>query len=622
MATVNRPPAVASLLAVAILLAGAVPAVAAPAERPYREGQPGRATLGGTWYFRLDDARTGIARGFMRGRSLRGWQAVGIPHNWNGSDTLLNRSSVGWYRRDFTLARRRGTAAWVARFEGASHYATVFLNGRKIGEHAGGYLPFEVDLRGARRGRNRLVVRLSTLRAKTDLTHWRPALSNGFGTGGWWNFGGLSREVTLRPVGAVDVERAQALTGPRCRRCAARVEIRALVRNRSRRARRVRVALRADGRTVNLASRRIGPGRAREVAGTVTIEKPRLWGIGKGELYRLRVSAATGKAPPSVYDTSFGIRSIAKRADGTVLLNGRRLRLRGVNLHEDDPVLGAAWGPQQRKAALRRIRELRANVVRTHYPLHPAMLEAFDRAGILVWEGAPVYQVQNDRMDIARVRRNAVAVNRETVLRDRGHPSLLAYSIANELPDPIGTGQNAFIRETAAAIRKLDTTRLVALDRVARLFAPADGDPVLKVLDAIGVNEYYGWYRGVFPPHPPAVTADLGPYLDGLHRLQPSTALFVTEFGAEGARPGPAEQKGTLAFQAGLLRDHLAIMDKRPYLNGAIVWLLRDFRVHMSWTGGNPLPDPPWNHKGLLGIHGEPKPAFYAVQKAFRRVRR
>nr|MDQ3588504.1 hypothetical protein [Actinomycetota bacterium] len=108
-----------------------------------REGQAGRLLMGGAWYFRLDDSRRGR---FQRQRSLRGWTRVSVPHNWNAKDVTLNKSSVGWYRKEFKLSRKqmpKGTA-WRLRFESANHTAVVYLNGRQIGRHTGGYLPFEV----------------------------------------------------------------------------------------------------------------------------------------------------------------------------------------------------------------------------------------------------------------------------------------------------------------------------------------------------------------------------------------------------------------------------------------------------------------------------------------------
>ena len=116
------------------------------------------------------------------------------------------------------------------RFEGNNYRSTVWLNGRPLGSFTG-YFPFELDLTGLRRERNTLVVKVSTLRGRTDLTHWRPAPFNGYGVGGWWNSGGLLREVYVRPIDTIDVEDVTALPRLRCLRCPARVAVRAQVRN-------------------------------------------------------------------------------------------------------------------------------------------------------------------------------------------------------------------------------------------------------------------------------------------------------------------------------------------------------------------------------------------------------
>ena len=100
------------------------------------------------------------------------------------------------------------------RFQSMNFRAVAWLNGKKIGGVVNGYFPAELDLPGVRKGRNTLVVKVSSLRSSTDLTHWRAAAVNGFGTGGWWNFGGISREVYLRRMEQVDVESVQGPTSP------------------------------------------------------------------------------------------------------------------------------------------------------------------------------------------------------------------------------------------------------------------------------------------------------------------------------------------------------------------------------------------------------------------------
>ena len=165
-----------------------------------------------------------------------------------------------------------------------------------------------------------------------------------------------------------------------------------------------------------------------------TIRRPKLWRLRRGGMYGLKVTARAAGAA-AVYRTAFGVRQIRKLRDGRVLLNGRAMHLRGASVHEDDPALGAAWTATQRRDALRRLRELGATVGRAHYPLHPAMLEALDRRGVLFWSQAPVYQVPEANLVLPQVRRNAVGANAEMVLRDRNHPSIFAWSIGNELPE-------------------------------------------------------------------------------------------------------------------------------------------------------------------------------------------
>ena len=148
------------------------------------------------WYFRQDDASVGDDAHWYPSVDLSGWSAIRTPHNWNATDTTLNRSSVGWYRKEFVpaqAARAGATSSGRSRFEGANYRANVWLNGKQIGGHTGGYFPFEAASAGAARGPQHARGHGLDAAQPNDLTHWRPAAFNGFGTGGWWNFGGLLR---------------------------------------------------------------------------------------------------------------------------------------------------------------------------------------------------------------------------------------------------------------------------------------------------------------------------------------------------------------------------------------------------------------------------------------------
>ena len=139
----------------------------------------------------------------------------------------------------------------------------------------------------------------------------------------------------------------------------------------------------------------------------------------------------------------------------------------------------------------------------------------------------------------------------------------------------------------------------------------------------LGVNEYFGWYKDSAAGYPATKTSDLGPFLDQLHASFPRLPLFITEFGAEATRSGSEGQRGTFEFQRRYLLDQLAVHASKPYVNGSIIWLLKDFRVVPNWRGGNDpaYATPPWNNKGLIDESGALKPSFGAIANAFHGTR-
>ena len=596
-----------------------------------REGQVGRELLGGQWYFRQDDALvTGDTERWYDQKDLEGWTAVSVPHSWNAGDTTQNRPTVGWYRREFTLPRapRQARRFWKARFEGSNYRTKVWLNGRAIGGFTG-LFPFELDLDGLKRGRNTLVVKVSTLRSRTDLTHWRASPVNGFGTGGWWNHGGLLREVYVRPIDTIDIEDVQVLPRLPRLRGPARVEVRALVRNLTRKDRDVTLILNAAGQRIALRPQTVAGGATRDLGTSFTIARPRLWQPGRPALYRLSVAAASEGRRRAAYRLNFGVKKLATRG-GTMFLNGRRLNLRGASIHEDDLEEGGALSTGTRRVLIRRLRAMGGTVTRSHYPLHPAFIEAFDRLGIMYWVQAPVYQLPNSYFDQARVRKSATRAVELTVRNNLNHASIFTWSLVNEPASSrgelgaIGPGLDGYIRDAAAAVRELDDTRFVAIDRHSRVGEPVTS-PAYRDLDVLGVNEYFGWYPSIVPGQPKraATLADLGPYLDELHRQNPGLPLMITEFGSEAARAGPVTQRGSYEFQSKFAADHLAVHASKRYVNGSIHWALRDFRVTPQWQGGAPAgwATPPWHNKSPIEENDAKKPLYFELRRLFRKVK-
>ncbi|HEY8769488.1 MAG TPA: glycoside hydrolase family 2 TIM barrel-domain containing protein [Thermoleophilaceae bacterium] len=601
-----------------------------------REGQTGRMLLGGQWYFRLDDAFVGDQQRFFDQDSLDGWTPIKVPYNWNATDTTQNRSSVGWYRREFTLPKspKGHHYSWKVRFESANERAVVWLNGRKIGGSDRGYFPFEADLKGLQKGANRLVVKVSSLRSSSDLTHWRPAAFNGFGTGGWWNFGGLLREVYVRPVEGADIENVMALPkvgnrlhGP------ARVVVKVRARNLARRERKLDFVMTArgpgfKGRFTPKPQGVAGGGARRDLRLSFTIPHPSLWQPGHPSLYSLTVGAGAKGKRLSTYKLSFGVKKLQRTRDGRLLLNGRQLRLRGASIHEDDPRTGGVSTSGQRANLLHNLRRLHATVTRSHYPLHPAFLEALDRAGIMDWSQAPVYQLPNKLLNRADVRAAALSVAKRMVFNNANHPSIFVWSVGNELGGNreerglVGPGMSTYIKTASKAIRQLDNTRMVGIDRQSRIGEVAY-HPAFAQLDVMGVNEYFGWYDSTTTNRPPSTTKELGPFLDLTHKTYPHLPLVITEFGSEATRNGPVTQRGSFEFQSRYARQHLAIHASKRYINGSIYWALKDFRVDPTWLGGAPRDwaTPPWHNKSLIDESGAIKPIYRVMQKLWGRTK-
>ena len=218
----------------------------------YQDGPDNRYLLGGEWLFRRDDAGVGLRQAFQRQPGRDGWSALTVPNAWNVGDYSVASmtGTVAWYRKDFRLPDARARLDWLVRFESVNYRSRVWLNGVAIGRNTGAYLPFDLRLprRALKRtGTNRLVIRVDNRRLRTDFP---PSGLTGSGdpAGGWWNYGGLLREVYLQRVDRVDVTNVVVRPELPCATCAASVLARVVVRNYGDRTASVRVTGSFGGR--------------------------------------------------------------------------------------------------------------------------------------------------------------------------------------------------------------------------------------------------------------------------------------------------------------------------------------------------------------------------------------
>jgi beta-glucuronidase len=257
-------------------------------------------------------------------------------------------------------------------------------------------------------------------------------------------------------------------------------------------------------------------------------------------------------------------------------------------------------------------------MLRAHYPLNPQLEEMADRAGILLWSEVPVYQTQLQYIGQPRWLAQARTLVKDNILANQNHPSIALWSIGNELPQTVAPAEARYIATASALAHQLDPTRPVGmaikdwpgLGCQAQQYAP---------LDVVGVNEYFGWFDVGG-----GVTDDrdsLGPFLDTVHQCMPNKAIIITEYGVDGNRDGPVDERGTYQFQSNMAAYLLGVFAARPWLSGALYFLIQDYAAYPSYSGGNPLPNSPFNQKGLFGLYGNTKPAFAIVQGIYKATR-
>lgn len=513
-------------------------------------------------------------------------QQLHVPGDWNSQrDSLLFYEGSVWYEKSFDYQPKPGTRVFV-HFGAANYIAEVALNGELLGRHEGGFTPFDFELTGKLKPKgNFLVVRVNNRRAK----EYVPTLYTD-----WWNYGGLTRPVTLVEVPETFVENyfvqlAKANTG----RIAGWVQL-----NGPRTRQKV---------TLRIPEANIAQSIETDATGRATFDfpaNPSLWSPENPKLYDVELAAET-----DIVREKIGFRTIETR--GTeILLNGKPLFLRGISIHEEAPLRpGRAWATEDAQTLLGWAKELGCNFVRlAHYPHNEAMLREADRLGLLVWAEVPVYWTIE--WENPATLANAKNQLREMIARDHNRAAIILYSVANETP--IGEPRTAFLRSLIAEARAEDPTRLLTAALQAREEDSAGGitiildDPIGEYLDVLGNNEYIGWY--VRKPEDADAIRWSTKY---------DKPLIMSEFGGDAlyGLHGAASERWTEEYQENLYRHQLAMLKQIGFLRGTTPWILMDFRSPRRTL---PQIEEYYNRKGLLTKYGEKKKAYFVLQEFYR----
>ena len=514
---------------------------------------------------------------FAKSPSLR------VPGDWNTQrQSLFYYEGLLWYEKDFEY-HPKPLARSFLHIGAANYRAIVWVNAREICEHEGGFTPFDCEITNTvQAGTNSVVIAVDNARHEDGV----PTVQTD-----WWNYGGLTRDVSLVEVPEKFIDDYD------------------LHLNRNDRAE-------IDGWAHVEGA---GPGATVRVAipeakldSTATVEADgiarfklrakdlELWSVEHPKLYRVQLTAGADSLEDEI-----GFRTI--EVHGTqILLNGQPVFLQGICIHAEAPYrTGRAESSHDVDTLFGWVRDLGANFVRlAHYPHDQRMTRAADKLGILVWSEIPVYWAIE--FENPQVLLKAQEQLREMIRRDRDKASVILWSVANETPNT--QARTLFLKTLVEKAHELDASRLVT----AALLVRGEGmtkivdDPLGQYLDVLGTNEYIGWYEKT------PESAD-----QIVWKIAYGKPLIMSEFGgdAKAGLHGDPQQRWTEEYQASIYQHQLDMLNRIPQLRGLSPWILMDFRAPRRLLPG--VQDN-FNRKGLISDQGQKKQAFYLLQKAYR----
>ena len=544
------------------------------------------------WLFQKGDETNAASPDFADAN----WQKISLPHCWGWEEAQTTGKyyrGPGWYRRELVMQPERGKRYFL-RFEAASTVAEVFFNGRKLGEHRGGFGAFCFEITGQLdiSSTNTIAVRVSNA-PEPDIAPL---------AGDFCVFGGLYRPVHLlitdetcfTPLDHASPGVFWQQTS--VSKSAAVLDLTAEISNGARaKSTRVLVAkiLDADGRVVASKSQQI------EIPGRVTppfqlelkFKHPHLWN-GRQDPYLYRAIAELQTTNGLVCDSveqPLGLRFYRVDPDKGFFLNGEPYRIHGVCRHQDVWNKGWALSEADHERDVGLILEIGANAVRCcHYQQSDYFYSLCDKSGLLVWAELPLVNEINPGPAFAETSRNQLL---DLVRQNFNHPAIFVWSLYNEI-QPTTSDPHRLLQDLKILANGEDPTRptIAASDQLKWPEMP-------KIPDLIGWNKYPGWYFGA--------PQDFGPVLDSLRYTSRHGGFCVSEYGA-GANPfqhelpphqaKPSSQWHPEEWQSVVHEQDWAAIKARPFVWGSFVWNMFDFVVAARNEGGRPH----LNDKGLV----------------------
>lgn len=551
------------------------------------------------------------------------WEMINVPHTWNAVDPFdavkSYKRGTAWYRKAIEIdPSSRESSLFYLHFEGVNQIADVYVNNIHVGRHKGGYTAFTLNITNAlSQGKKQFIA------IKVDNSHdpFIAPLSVGFAL-----YGGIYRDIWLVSTNKVHFDmdnygsNGVFIKTPTVNNESATTTIQGTLVNDDLKDKSVSVVSTIyDRNNIEIGNSTsqidiLAQGQ-NEFTQDITILNPKLWSPNSPYLYHIKTKIIANGMTMDELENPLGLRWFSFDAGEGFSLNGKPLKLRGTNRHQDKMGKGSALTNAEHRRDMELIKEMGANFIRiAHYPQDPEILKAADELGLLAWEEIPLVNYMTIHPEFLN---NSKTMLKEMIRQHYNHPSIVVWGSMNEIflwgnneqriskqNDPDYTNKvSEYAKILDQTIREEDPSRFTTL----AMHQSSDYDMVgIEDIPQISsYNVYSGWYGGKF--------ADFGGWMDNKHKTKPDQVMFISEYGAgsdaslNSDRPERFDFTGQ--YQRLFSESYIEQIEERDFVSGSAIWNQNDFS--QPHVGGSM---PHLNQKGVMTWDRKPKDVYYLFQ--------
>ena len=552
------------------------------------------------------------------------WEDIDLPHTWNQWDAVDNspgyRRDISWYKKELTIEANK-KSQYILYFEGVNITSAVYLNGKKIGGHIGGYLGFEIDITdNIKSGKN------NTLLISVDNSYNPDVVPSQ--KADFFIYGGITRDVWLKVLPKVNISKTLVST-PEVSSNSASTQVQLTFNNENKIKRSYEVLCQIiDPESSKIVAENTVKANSLlngKMVDLPNINNPHLWSPNNPNLYQIKTQLLDGKKIIDETIETIGYRWYEFEDYGAFYLNGERLLLRGTHRHEEHAGYGAAMPNELHVKDIQQMKEMGVNFLRLgHYPQDPIVYETCDKLGIILWDelpwcrggmGTDVWQANTSRLLT------------EQITQNYNHPSIFFWSLGNEiywLPD-FKDGDNednmsAYLTTLNTLAHDLDPSRMTA---IRKYYAGSD------IVDVFSPSIWSGWYAGVYTNYEKTLIENHKKYPRFLHmeyggssHVGRHTENPITGEGsvsdddwAEVSNQVNVENIAktgdwTENYIVDLFDWYLGVTETQEDFTGNAQWAFKDFGTPLRPENAIPY----LNQKGLVDRAGNPKDAYYVFK--------